>query len=48
MLDGIASIAGVNYETTNLQFAVMFLFLLKILYRHPRIDVFVEIVYLRI
>jgi hypothetical protein len=28
-----------NYETANLQFAVMFLFLLKILYLYPRIGV---------
>jgi hypothetical protein len=35
-----------NYETASLQFAVMFLFLLKILYLYPRIDVFVEISYL--
>jgi hypothetical protein len=37
-----------NYETANLQFAVMSLFLLKILYPYPRIGVFVEIAYLRI
>jgi hypothetical protein len=37
-----------NYETADLQFAVMSLFLLKILYLYPRIGVFVEIAYLRI